>query len=108
MTVELHEEMHDALSDIYHAMVDNEFNELYGFTKEEVDDALDTLEVGSKALTKTQLGVYLRALETRILHLKETLMGTVGLSEEDKDYFSFEIGVSEGFYLELQRYIKSL
>jgi len=108
MSPQLYDELHDALSDIYEAMLDNKMPDLHGFSLMEVEDALDGLEMEQDTLNRTQLNVCSRALEHRTDQLKESRHSTVGLTEEDEEYFDKAIALSESAYRELHNLVKSL
>lgn len=108
MNPELHDELHDAISDIYEAMMDNGHDELYGLTLMEVEETLDTLEMEPENLTPEELSVLVSSLNIRSTQLEESLNCTVGLSEEDVTYFEDAIVLVQKAQLALQEYSKSL
>jgi hypothetical protein len=104
----LYDELHDALSDIYEAMLDNGHDELYGLTLMQVEGTLDTLEMEPENLTTEDLSVLTSSLDIRSTQLEESLNSTVGLSEEDQEYFLDAIVLVQKAQLALQEYSKSL
>jgi hypothetical protein len=103
----LYDELHDALSDIYEAMMDNGHDELYGLEVMQVEEALDELEMEEK-LNPENITLFQDVLEIRRVQLNESLNSTVGLSEEDVEYFEDAIALVEKAILALNEVARPL
>lgn len=103
----LYDELHDALSDIYNAMMDNGHDELYGLEVMQVEEALDELEMEEK-LNPEKIALFQDVLEIRRVQLNESLNSTVGLSEEDVEYFEDAIALVEKAILALNEVARPL
>lgn len=103
----LYDELHDALSDIYEAMMDNGHDELYGLGVMQVEEALDELEMEER-ISPEKVGLFRNVLEIRRVQLNESLNNTVGLSEEDVEYFEDAIALVEKATISFDELAKSL